>query len=511
MEKYVHYRTLLTLAEKYHKNRKICIWKNSKKVSLFKTFFEENGYSVEEIASDNVEMCKKLERQNKQYYIFIDEVYSPTTENVLIKYGYREVEDYLFYKPKPIIIYGNIPAYSDKRGNSITNLTNNVKLTFRGYGSKVLLESDVHFAENCYVIVDSNAQVEISAGTRFGKGSHIEAMDNSTIYIGKSGFGENNKISCGECAVLRIGANSTYGWRNELIVNGYHALMLGEDIMTSRGVVIRCGDGHAIFDVRTKKRRNYNLEKVDNNCLTIGNHVWIGYEGMVLCMGAVGSGCIIGAKSLVKGCFPNNCMIVGTPGKIKRKDVAWSRSPFPQNMERGCGTIYAVPTINSALIEVDKVQMSRIYNINEYLEKLLYIKDYVDVISVKDTAGHKLTEVENKKLMQHGLKVNLVDKHWRGYIAVFDDTRLLYEEIAGLDCSILKELMVDEKIFMKLVSGPLHDGNQAIIDIDSYDYSTNGRGLNIVLWDKKTKQVFDSVCFDTHNLGAPCCRKLFYY
>lgn len=39
----------------------------------------------------------------------------------------------------------------------------------------------------------------------------------------------------------------------------------------------------------------------------------------------IGSGAICGYRSLVKGKIPNNCIVVGSPAKIVRKDIAWSR------------------------------------------------------------------------------------------------------------------------------------------------------------------------------------------
>lgn len=40
----------------------------------------------------------------------------------------------------------------------------------------------------------------------------------------------------------------------------------------------------------------------------------------------IGTGCIVGAKSLVKGKFPNNCMVAGHMARVVRKNIAWSRA-----------------------------------------------------------------------------------------------------------------------------------------------------------------------------------------
>ena len=45
----------------------------------------------------------------------------------------------------------------------------------------------------------------------------------------------------------------------------------------------------------------------------IGDNVWIGENVCILPGVKIGNGCVIGANSVVTKCFPDNCIIVGTP------------------------------------------------------------------------------------------------------------------------------------------------------------------------------------------------------
>ena len=55
----------------------------------------------------------------------------------------------------------------------------------------------------------------------------------------------------------------------------------------------------------------------------IGNKVWIGTNSIILKDTIIGDNCIIAANSVVKGVFPENCLIGGNPAKVLRKDVQW--------------------------------------------------------------------------------------------------------------------------------------------------------------------------------------------
>ena len=61
---------------------------------------------------------------------------------------------------------------------------------------------------------------------------------------------------------------------------------------------------------------------------------------------------------------------------------------------------------------------------------------------------------------------------------------------------------------IKIVSNGYLCGNKSEIFIGGFDYSTNNRGINIVVYDKCSQQVIDSVCFDSHVKDIPCTRKL---
>ena len=51
------------------------------------------------------------------------------------------------------------------------------------------------------------------------------------------------------------------------------------------------------------------------------------------------------------------------------------------------------------------------------------------------------------------------------------------------------------------------NGNEAVIKYNGIDYAVNERGFNIVLIEKESGIVEDSVCFDTHLPDYKCYRR----
>lgn len=57
----------------------------------------------------------------------------------------------------------------------------------------------------------------------------------------------------------------------------------------------------------------------------IGDHVWFADQAVALGGARVGDGSVIGFRSIVTSRIPNNCIAVGSPAKVVRKNIAWER------------------------------------------------------------------------------------------------------------------------------------------------------------------------------------------
>lgn len=112
----------------------------------------------------------------------------------------------------------------------------------------------------------------------------------SSVIVGKSCSFQSGKLRTG---------------RNQKIV-------LGDDIMASWDVTFLAHDGHLIWDLNFKRVQNNTVDE-QRLSIEIGDHCWLGGECVIAGNTRLGNGSIVGYRSFVKGKFPNNCIVAGTP------------------------------------------------------------------------------------------------------------------------------------------------------------------------------------------------------
>lgn len=191
--------------------------------------------------------------------------------------------------------------YSDDQGNIITSPTKfdkNIAITIRG--------------KNNRITVDKRA--------RINRLTVLFDCDNGTVIIGPSSKrGFSMSMQLGQDSTVRIGSDVTT--TAVCVINAAEGatVSFGNDVMIASGNQFRAHDGHPIFDVATGLRVNPAKD------ITIGNHVWFGAQAVALAGANVGDGSVIGFGSVVTKTIQNNCIAVGSPARVVRKNIAWER------------------------------------------------------------------------------------------------------------------------------------------------------------------------------------------
>ena len=114
---------------------------------------------------------------------------------------------------------------------------------------------------------------------------------------------------------LIIGENCTFG--DMLQISVHENINIGNHLLAASRIFITDGN-HGDYSsqnpsVPTEIPQNRILSSIP---VKIGNNVWIGENVSILAGTTIGNGCVIGANTVVKGKFPDNCIICGNPGRI---------------------------------------------------------------------------------------------------------------------------------------------------------------------------------------------------
>jgi len=85
---------------------------------------------------------------------------------------------------------------------------------------------------------------------------------------------------------------------------------LGNHVGVSGGTIFLTHDG-SIWLIRDKRPEVQHLGKI-----TVGDNTYIGQNCIILPGSRIGSGCVIGAGTVVRGKIPDNSLVIGNPCKI---------------------------------------------------------------------------------------------------------------------------------------------------------------------------------------------------
>lgn len=132
-------------------------------------------------------------------------------------------------------------------------------------------------------------KISVGDKVRIYPGIRMEALDGGEIYIG-------NNIAVEQ---------------NVHIISGERILNIGDDTTISANVFISNVD-HEYKDI-DKSVMEQPLQFKETQ---IGKSCFIGYGAVILPGTRLGNHCIVGANAVVRGSYPDNCVIAGNPARI---------------------------------------------------------------------------------------------------------------------------------------------------------------------------------------------------
>jgi acetyltransferase-like isoleucine patch superfamily enzyme len=190
-----------------------------------------------------------------------------------------------------------------------------------GNGNRIIYDGPPITSGLSVLFRGKNNTLTVAGGVKIGRLSLTFDCDNGVCEIGSHRKVPTLKatIRVGQDAAVLIGDDVSMTDTCGMSAVEGATIRIGDDVMFASENQLRADDGHPIFDVTTGRRVNPAQD------ITIGDHVWVGLRAVLLGGATVGSGSVIGLGSIVTGKVPNNCIAVGGPARVVRRNVAWER------------------------------------------------------------------------------------------------------------------------------------------------------------------------------------------
>ncbi|PHU40361.1 hypothetical protein CSX00_06215 [Pseudobutyrivibrio ruminis] len=151
-------------------------------------------------------------------------------------------------------------------------------------------------------------------------------------------------------------------------------------------------------------------------------------------------------------------------------------------------------------------ELQHIENLDEYLAILKSDVDYVTFISVKDDGFRFITDEQVALLNSLGLQAPFKDMFRYSYCGIVDNSNGNIEELSPDEVITINGNILESDAIYEMTSGGGNAGVECGIVINGTNFEINSVGLNIVVYDRLSKDVVDQVCFYTDEHGPYCKR-----
>lgn len=176
------------------------------------------------------------------------------------------------------------------------------------YGNRVSIdnETDVH-------LVGIGSNVEIGHNS-CNKLSRHEILNGVNFKI-KSGYFEDINSTLYDGASLVVEENCKIKSKTHFRISFFRTTKIGRDSIIGEHCIFMNGDGHGIYDLKTGKNINYDLNNIkpEKNQIIFGDNVKIGANCFVLAGAHLNNNCTALDSSLINKSFPENTTIAGNP------------------------------------------------------------------------------------------------------------------------------------------------------------------------------------------------------
>lgn len=170
----------------------------------------------------------------------------------------------------------------------------------------IIWNRGVHFKGFTIIFSFKGSSIHIGKGTVINSSpmSNMLGLYQRTIIVARYG----GRISIGE----RCGISGT-------TIYSMSRITIGDYCAIGANCKIIDNDFHPLD--KGYRRLGLNKEHARRKPVTIGDDCFIGMNSIILKGTKLGNNVIVGAGSVVSGCFPDNVIITGNPAKIIKSNI----------------------------------------------------------------------------------------------------------------------------------------------------------------------------------------------
>lgn len=241
------------------------------------------------------ELAQRINTED--FYFVVNRLYNKTEVLNVLKYNaLQEKKNYLVVKPTKVTYENFVGKIVDTLNNELEcSVPTNIEIT--GWANTV--ESGA--TTNIEISVDSCNYVKIGASVR-------------------SNLNKCLVIKCENGTTVSIGDRTRFINGDRIQAASFSNIEIGNDCLFSSEIL-----------VKTLGRKE--LVKQKENAIHIADAVWIGYRVSIMSGVRIEEGSVCGARTtLYNTHIPNNCIVVGEPGVVIRKDIAWDADALKHNI-----------------------------------------------------------------------------------------------------------------------------------------------------------------------------------
>lgn len=184
----------------------------------------------------------------------------------------------IYWRQKVYNVLGKGGIVMDETGCEI--VIPGVKVYVVGTGNRIIINKNINISKKGII------SISIFGNNNTLRLQKIDVLKQLSIGFGDSSIPIDN-------ATMEIGAGTSLWQLSMQTYNSNSAIKIGRDCMLSTGINIYHSDGHPVYDIQTGKI----LNKVGR--LTIGDHVWIARDVLILKNVEIPDDCIVARNAVV--------------------------------------------------------------------------------------------------------------------------------------------------------------------------------------------------------------------